>query len=205
MTKHNLSVAIRNVVLGCGIWVALMLVAKLAPCPGWLKPHLPFSRDSLYSVLKDVIPLVLAWPVAYLSHAFQRRVSYLQALRSLYGDIIEAIAQARQYTYSENREDSEWESALVDLSKAIDGVRAVYYNLGESEKETGLYPYEPLKDIYQALLKCPPKCSEDHRGSIRRLIDTKWKGVRHRFLDEFDRSRPSKPVTPFHNDGQGAR
>lgn len=202
MTKQNLSAAIRKVVLGCGIWVVLMLVARLAPCPPWMKQYLPFSRDALYTVLKDVIPLVLAWPVAFLSHAFQRRVSYLQALRTLYGDIILAIAQARQYTYAEDREESEWEDSLVALSKAIDGVRSVYYNLEESEQNTGLYPFEPLKEIYQAILQCPPNCDEAHRTSIRRLIDSKWKDVRHRFLDEFDRSMPTKPVTPYHKDGR---
>lgn len=154
-----------------------------------------------YSALKDATPFALALPATLLTYAFQRRISYLQTLRSLYSDITNAISRAIQYTKSGERELAEWDVVLSDISRVIEGVRAVYVNLNETSDNRGIYPFQPLKDIHKALLSCPPGTDEPDRERIESLVTANWQDVRRRFLLEFDRSVPTWPVTTYHPSG----
>ncbi len=171
--------------LALGVGLALRIVGPPTPTP-------------YYETFKDLIPLILAIPAAYLGYCFQQRGSYLQSLRSLWSQIVIAINNAIQYTYLESPTQDQFRKTLTDLSIVIDELRGVYKNIGESSKNVGLYPYEPFKDIHKAISDLGfGSLNENARMMARRKIVGHWKSIRSNFLDEFDRAIPTKVVSPY--------
>ncbi|MBC8229309.1 hypothetical protein H8E77_07180 [bacterium] len=60
-----------------------------------------WMEDEWYSFYKDILPIFIMIPAAYIAYAFQQRTSYLQALRNLWKQLIPAVQAAIQYTYLE--------------------------------------------------------------------------------------------------------
>jgi hypothetical protein len=89
-------------------------------------------------------PLV-AVLAAYLGFCFQRRNSYLQALRDLWKILIPAVQRAVQYTHLEQPDPNEFSELMSELSTVIDSLRGIFKNI--PGPGVGLYPYEPIKDI----------------------------------------------------------
>jgi hypothetical protein len=87
------------------------------------------SRTLLYPLFKDLIPLLIAVPAAYLGYSFQRRSSYLQALRDLWKTLIPAVQRAVQYTYLDAVDRQEFARVMCDLSIMIDALRGVFKNI----------------------------------------------------------------------------
>lgn len=153
------------------------------------------DKRILYSTFKDLIPLLIATPAAWLGYCVQRRSAYHQQLRSLWSKLIDAVQSAIQYTHLEEPTQQEYSSVLVKLSSAIDEVRGLFCNLGEGDKNLKLYPFEPLKDIY-GLLKTLSygKRFDIDKATVERVKILKlWKSVRQELLKEFDREEPTFP------------
>lgn len=158
----------------------------------------PTPPTPYYETFKDLIPLILAMPAAYLGYCFQQRGSYLQSLRSLWSQLVISVNNAIQYTYLESPTHEEFGKTLSDLSIVIDELRGVYKNIGESSRNVGLYPYEPIKDIHKALCDLGfGSLDENARRTARRKVVGHWKSIRSNFLDEFDRAEPTKVVSPY--------
>lgn len=145
-----------------------------------------------YAVFKDLVPLIFAIPAAYLGFCFQRRSSFLQALRQLWTHLITSVNQAIQYTYQSKTTQKDYSEVLISLSKSIDEVRGVYRNLKETSHEIGLYPFESLKSIHKVVSKLGFG-DIDSKEAIRarKQITLDWKNIRKTFLAEFDRSEPT--------------
>ncbi|MCI5209695.1 MAG: hypothetical protein D3910_13080 [Candidatus Electrothrix sp. ATG2] len=60
----------------------------------------------------------------------------------------------------------------------------------------GLYPFEPLKDVWQEIARISPDngLSKEERKRIRQTVFSKWKEMRIEFLKEFDRHVPASPI-----------
>jgi hypothetical protein len=99
-----------------------------------------------YGTYQGLLPFIIAIPAAWLSYCFQRRGSYLAALRSLWDDLIPAVYQAVQYTYLNKPDEQQYLATVKDLDIVIDSLRGVFQNIPSSDP-IGLYPYENLKDI----------------------------------------------------------
>ncbi len=156
------------------------------------------EKNIYYETFKDLIPFILATPAAYLGYCFQQRVSYLKSLRSLWTNLIKSVHNAIQYTHLEEPSNELFGTVLSDLSLVIDEVRGVYKNIGERPGEIGLYPYEPIKSIYEEIEKLGYGKIEDRkRKKGRNNIRGHWKSIREEFLSEFDRHEPSKVVSPY--------
>lgn len=151
-----------------------------------------------YQIFKDLIPFSIAIPAAYLGFCFQRRSSFLQALRQLWTNLIVSVNSSIQYTHLTESTNQQYSETLVLLSRSIDEVRGVYKNLKEKEDGTGLYPFECLKEIHDLI-------SELGYGQIdsakairtRKNINLCWKDLRKSFLSEFDRSEPTVFHSPY--------
>ena len=104
--------------------------------------------------LKDLIPVALAIPIALLAHAFNRRNSFLQALRELWGRLVPAAHEAVAYTRLENPTSADFIRTDATLASAVDELRAVFKNLPKENDSKGLYPYENLKDIHDVVFGC---------------------------------------------------
>jgi hypothetical protein len=153
----------------------------------------PINR--LYGFLKDLIPVALAVPLAFLTSILQRRISYIQALRDLYKQLLPAIQSAIQYTYLVNPKQPEFAKVYADLSLSIDLLRSVFRNTKER-----LYPYENLKDILEVIKWLgfgEYRRTADEYHLARKTITRLWQEMYNSMLREFDRDVPSEPVSKY--------
>jgi hypothetical protein len=146
------------------------------------------------------MPLVIAIPAAYLGYSFQRRASYLQALRDLWKLLIPAVQRAIQYTYLDTPDRKEFSEVMRDLSTVIDSLRGVFRNIPRGG-DVGLYPYEPLKDIWQVMSWLHDGRTPEERYRARRCIRQLWYDAHSAMLSEFDREVPVHPVSKYVDGG----
>lgn len=148
-----------------------------------------------YQTFKDLIPLQIAIPAAWLSYCAQRRSAYLQQLRSLWSKLVDAVQAALQYTHSKNPTRLEYSLTLVKLCSVIDEVRSLFMNLDESDTNNGLYPFEPIKDIHGLIsdLGFDEGFHSEAAAATRKKIYILWVDVRREILKEFDREPPTFP------------
>jgi hypothetical protein len=155
----------------------------------------PFSQDpsTYYTAYRDMMPLVIAIPAAYLAFAFQRRSSYLSALRSVWGHMVGAIAASLAYADTESPTQEHQLQVLVKLSIAIEEVRGVFKNIPTSGTRDGWYPFEPIKQIYQEIrdLGFGAGMTPEAGAAAKERIYDMWKASRAQLLAEFDRDRPT--------------
>jgi hypothetical protein len=156
--------------------------------------------DALYATFKDLLPLLVAIPAAWLAFAFQRRQSYLQTLRSVFTRTIEAVQAALQYTHASQPPSQEQFGAVLSrLSGAIDEIRGVFKNVGETSERIGVYPFESLKAIHTIVssLGFGATFQAANGHMARQKILDAWEEMRRPFLREFDRDFPTFVDTPF--------
>ena len=149
-------------------------------------------------MFKDLIPLIIAIPAAYLGFCFQRRSSYQQALRQLWTNLIASVQQAFQYTHLKRPSEKEYSETLLSLSVSIEEVRGVYSNLKVTKTYDGLYPFESLKEIHDTISKLNFGDSDEKKTeAARKKIAFYWKNLRKTFLSEFDRPVPTVFDSPY--------
>lgn len=109
-----------------------------------------------------------------------------------------ATNNAIQYTYLARPSSEQFGEILTELSIVTDELRCLYKNIGETSKNIGLYPYEPIKDIHKIISDLGfGKLDEKRRTSARKRVVGQWKSLRSSFLDEFDRAEPTKIVSRY--------
>ncbi|HZV71116.1 MAG TPA: hypothetical protein VFG10_16290 [Saprospiraceae bacterium] len=159
-----------------------------------------------YAVFKDVFPIIMTFPLAYLGFCFQRRSNFQISLRLLWANIIHAVNEAILYTKHRNEPEKEYLKVLLDLSKSIDEVRGVYYNVRKSKTDKGLYPFESLKIIYGIIEELGPgELTTEQMKEANLRIKDHWQTIRKTFLAEFDRSEPTyRDTADMYDDQDGA-
>jgi hypothetical protein len=152
--------------------------------------------NPVYSTFKDMTPFLIVIPAAWLGYCFQRRTSYLMALRALWNELIPAVQEAIRYTYLEHPTQSEFSLTKKNLSVMIDSLRGVFCNIPHKDP-IGLYPYENLKDILEILkwLGYEQPKSEADRRVARRAMRITWAWMHQALLLEFDREVPAYPLS----------
>ncbi|WP_339161814.1 hypothetical protein [Methylobacterium bullatum] len=184
MTK----ISLRNSVIF--VSAAFILVALFAAIA-----RFAMESEFVYGYLKDFSPLLLAVGAAYLAYSFQRRMAFLTSLRELWKDITQTKNTLINFTYKSKPTEKEYEEAQQKLYNTIDLVRAVYKNIGETDKEIGFYPFEPLHDMRRSFDLCDPALSSiDRRRQARGELVTAWHSLKSAFLQEFPRASPIAPM-----------
>lgn len=184
MTKNSLRKRIRFVVFLC-----LLLIS--------VGGILFYVDNSVFQTFRDFILLLVAIPAALLADYFQKRNNFEDALRILWSNILTSVNEARQYTYRQSASEDEYRRILVSLSKSIDEMRSVYKNLGESKTNTGFYPFESIKIIYQLFFDLGfGNLQKEKSEKTRDEMDHYWKNFKESFLWEFDRPEPESFNTP---------
>ena len=173
--------------------VAIMVYLAAVVLGIYLRIYDTTPNYVIYSTYKDMIPLIISIPAAWLGYCLQRRSSYLQQLRILWGNLVKAVQKANQYTYIECPSRDQHSETLCCISGAIEEIRGVFMNLGENDINIGLYPFEPVKDIFGLIndLGCNKQLSEDERKTTRNKIFALWADMRKELLKEFDREVPT--------------
>jgi hypothetical protein len=155
-----------------------------------------------YDTYKDVLPLIIAMPAAYLAFCFQKRNAYMQALRSLWSNIIAAVQLGYDYTFIPEPTREQYAETLSKFSMAVDEVRGVFCNIDvELKPPKGLYPFQPLKDIQDEIriLGFGNDVSIEKQKQTRAKINNEWKELQAKLLLEFDRDVPTYPSSKFLN------
>lgn len=185
MTRRQLRRAIIQVI---GVYAAAASLGLM----------LGVSASPYYNAFRDIVPFVFGIPAAYLGYCFQRRQSYMESLRSLWTKLVHAVQESIRYTFDPTPTQSEHAHILMQLAIAVDEVRGVYKNIGERPGNIGVYPYEPIKEIYRAVDELGHgELTSDERALARQRIKGHWRSIRANFLDEFDRAEPGKIVSPY--------
>ena len=188
MTKRHLFHTTIFVIIIYAVAIVIAFIFK-AMLPSWV-----------YDTYKDVLPLIIAMPAAYLAFCFQKRNSYMTALRSLWSNIIEAVQLAFDYTFIPTPTRENYAETLSKLSMAIDEVRGVFCNIDEKMLNgVGLYPFEPLKDVQDEIRKLGfgENVSIEKQKAARSKISKEWRELRAKFLLEFDRDVPTYPSSKY--------
>jgi hypothetical protein len=159
----------------------------------YLRVIYPGPASLAYETYKDLIPLIIAIPAAYLAFAFQRRTSYVQALRALWSTMVTAVQGARTYVRTDTPTRELYDQTLAGLSIAIEEARAVFKNLPVSGDDTGWFPFEPIKQIHDLVrdLGYGSHADAPRRTAASADINSMWKAMRDQLLREFDRDVPT--------------
>ena len=132
------------------------------------------------------------------SQVSDERIEFIQSLREYWSDLTHAVNSAIQYTHNDNPQRSEYDMICVLLAQSIDNLRMYYTNIKKRPDDHGLYPFEPIKDIYQSFLSLGYNQTDQAvRASIREQITDSWRSMREPFLSEFNRTEPLKPVSRY--------
>ena len=167
----------------------------------WLSVADPPKEDGLsaYAVWKDLLPLIVAIPAAWLGYCFQRRQSYLKDVRELWSKMVPAVQTAIQYTHQTKPTAESYSYMMHQLSTVIDEVRGVFSNIKEEEGSTGFFPFDSLKDIHdKAGALGYTDYDANEASATRREILRLWKrNVRKALLYELPRGTPEYPDSSF--------
>jgi len=194
MTRIHLRWILGSVIAVYGFALALGI---------FLRRPFDAAPSGYYSAYKDLMPLVIAIPAAYLAFAFQRRGSYLQALRTVWEHMVGGIAGALTYTETESPSREQQLQVLGRLSVVIEEVRGVFKNVPVPGTPDGWYPFEPVKQIYQEIrdLGFGEQATSTARATARDRIYRMWKANRFHLLAEFDRDEPTHHHAQYAREG----
>lgn len=158
MTRSTLKATMRRVYALLGLVLAISLFAKfvdhIAPLRG---SGLEAMLKDAYEFLRDMSLLIATGGVAYITNVYQKRSSFLAALKEEWRDIIAAKSALFSYTQLEKPSSEIYLVTFCKLSETIDNMRSVYQNVGETGDLVGLYPYAPLHDMRRALQTLDPR------------------------------------------------
>jgi hypothetical protein len=179
--------------------LAVSLTAKLSEhIPGLAgTPREKFAKD-IYEYLKDMALVLVTVVATFLAGVYQKRQSFIAALKEEWREIVEAKSALFAYTQLEQPTRAEYMTAFLEISETLDNMRTVYANVGETEDLIGLYPFAPLHDMRRALQSLDPaknpSPSPDERKLARDAILQSFYALRESFLEELDLEAPDSPL-----------
>src|SRR5215475_6608402 len=199
MTRSTWKRALRRVYALLVLVLGISLLAKVAD-------HMPmldgsgvekFLKD-VYEYLRDMSLLIATGGVAYITNMFQKRTSFVEALKEEWRDIIATKSALFTYTQLERPTPEQYIATFCRLSETIDNMRSVYQNVGETGDMVGLYPYAPLHDMRRALQTLDPRKNPtpdaEARALVRDAILQSFYALRETFLEELDLEEPDHPL-----------
>jgi hypothetical protein len=144
----------------------------------------------LFDLYKEITPVIVLLPVAWIGFCFQRRVAFVADLRLFWPVLVDAIQRAVEYTRREDGDRAEYERVLTALRSRIDDARALFRRRRPIEEGTGRYPYEGITEIHDLLRDFGYADSIDRAAAsaTRGEIVRAWQVVRDQLLREFDRA-----------------
>ena len=167
-------------------------------CPVLAGTGLEKLLKDVYEYLRDMSLLIATGGVAYITNVFQKRHSFVEALKEEWRDIIATKSALFAYTQLERPTLEQYIAAFCKLSETIDNMRSVYQNVGETDDLVGLYPFAPLHDMRRALQTLDPRKSPDAdadaRNLVRDAILQSFYALRETFLEELDLEEPDHPL-----------
>jgi hypothetical protein len=198
MTRASLRRTLRRVYLFIGALLAMALAAKLLKdVPVWG----PIDPKDIYEFLRDMSLLIATGGVAYITNVFQKRHSFVEALREEWREIVETKSALLAYTHRPSPTHEQYVATFNQLSQTIDNMRTVYRNVGETSRLVGLYPFVPLHDMRRVLQTLDPRKGQpigpDDCAVARDAMLQSFYALRDSFLDELDLEQPTRPILSY--------
>ena len=198
MTRSTLHRTLRRLYIFITAVLTISLFSKLAE-------HVPFLVGTgierllkdFYEFFKDMALLIATGGVAYITNVFQKRHAFLENLKDEWREIITAKSALLSYMHKSQPTHEEYVSAFTQLSEAIDNMRIVYKNVGETRGLVGLYPFAPLHDMRRVMQTLDPMkgpITHEQRKLARDTMLEAFYALRDRFLDELDLEAPDQPI-----------
>jgi hypothetical protein len=199
MTRSKLRRTLRWTYVALIVVLAVSLVTKLAPhIPGIAGSPLESIAKDVYEYLKDMALVFVTVVAAALAGIYQRRQSFIAALKEEWRDIIKAKSELIYFTHLQAPDHAQYMRAFTAISETLDNMRSVYGNVGETKRLIGYYPYEPLHDMRRVLQSLDPrKVTPETRvdpSVARDAIIRSFQAVRESFLEELELEPPDKPI-----------
>ncbi|MDX2158290.1 MAG: hypothetical protein SFW09_17460 [Hyphomicrobiaceae bacterium] len=179
--------------------LAVSLTAKLAEhIPGLAgSPWEKLAKD-IYEYLKDMALVLVTVVATYLAGVYQKRQSFLSALKEEWHDIVKAKSALFVYTQLDQPTRDDYLRAFLAISETLDNMRTVYRNVGETDALIGIYPFAPLHDMRRALQSLDPAKGKAFTAEDRKLardaILQSFYALRESFLEELDLEAPDRPL-----------
>ena len=199
MTRSTLQRALRRIYALLALVLGISFLAKVADQVPLLDGSgLEKLLKDTYEYLRDMSLLIATGGVAYVTNLFQKRSSFVEALKEEWRDIIATKSALFAYTQLERPTSEQYIVTFCKVSETIDNMRSVYQNVGETDDLIGLYPYAPLHDMRRALQTLDPRKNPnpdaDARNLVRDAILQSFYALRETFLEELDLQAPDHPL-----------
>ena len=200
MTRATLRRKMRTITLSLIAVLVIALAAKLAEVGliSWPGTELKELGKATYEFLKDMAVVIVTIAAAYLAAILQRRSNFIESLEQEWRSIVRTKSELFTYCERENPDYDTYLDAFCSISEAIDSLRIVYRNVGETEGLVGLYPYVPLQDMRRALQTLDPSkrqnIGRDERKLVREAVLQCFYALRETFLEELDLEEPGRPL-----------
>jgi hypothetical protein len=198
MTRSTLRHTLRRLYIFIAAVLSISLFSKLAEhFPLLVGTGIERLLKDFYEFFKDMALLIATGGVAYITNVFQKRHAFLENLKDEWREIIAAKSALLSYMHKQQPTHEEYVSAFTQLSEAIDNMRIVYKNVGETRGLIGLYPFAPLHDMRRVMQTLDPKkgpITDEQRKLARDTMLEAFYALRDRFLDEVDLEAPDQPI-----------
>lgn len=199
MTRTSLDKTLRRAYWVLGIILFIAIAAKFADrIPGIEgTPFARFAADT-YEFLKDMSLVLVTVVAAYLANVFQKRSKFLERLVEEWRGIVRTKSALYTFCEKQNASADDYLVAFSRISEAIDNMRVVYANVGETDELIGLYPFAPLHDMRRVLQWIDPRKRADISVEDRQLakyaILQSFYALREHFLEDIDIEEPVSPI-----------
>lgn len=199
MTRSHLNRTLRWAYGMLVFVLAVALAAKFADrIPGVAGSPVESAARDLYEYLKDMALIFVTVIAAFLANVFQKRSKFVESLEEEWRNIVRTKTALHAYCERPYPSTDDYLAAFGRISEAIDNMRIVYRNVGETPGMIGLYPYAPLHDMRRALQFIDPRkktnISPADRKLVREAILQCFYALRENFLEELDLEEPAHPL-----------
>ena len=151
MTRSRLQRTLRRIYALLVVVLAVSFLAKIVhPVPLLGDTTLGRLLVDAYEFLRDMSLLIATGGVAYIANVYQKRQSFIDALKEEWRDIIAAKSALFTYTQLERPTAEQYLATFCTLSETIDNMRSVYRNVGETDALIGLWRAQTTPDRAEA-------------------------------------------------------
>jgi hypothetical protein len=190
---------LRRLYLFLGIVLGVALFAKFADhVPGLKGTGVEALLKDFYEFVRDMSLLIATGGVALVTNVYQKRSNFIESLEEEWRRMVATKSALFAYCEKPFPTTDDYIAAFCRISEALDNMRIVYRNVGETKTLIGLYPYAPLHDMRRALQSLDPRLEQEitpeHRKLARDAILQGFYALRETFLEELDLAEPDHPL-----------
>lgn len=199
MTRSNINRTLRRAYGALFLVLAVSLAAKFADwIPGVGDSQAEEIARGVYEYLRDMALVFVTVVAAFLANVFQKRSMFVKSLEEEWRGIVRTRTALHAYCQRPYPSTDDYIAAFGRISEAIDNMRIVYRNVGETRELIGLYPYAPLHDMRRALQSIDPRkktmVSAEERVLVQDAILQSFYALRENLLEELDLDEPAHPL-----------